>query len=199
MKRMVATTLLSLATVSGTAVASGDSPWNVRVGVSHIATESEPSTTSAGEVRELSSTGLSLNLNYAFTPNWVLDVLGALPFEHDLEVDGNEVGSTRHLPPTVSMKYHFMPGQEFDFYVGGGVNYTIFFDEEIQGADLELDPSFGLAAMVGADYNFVGTQWGLGFDIRYIEIETEASLDGTFIGDVAIDPWVFSTNVSYRF
>ena len=59
------------------------------------------------------------------TDNWAVELLAAYPFEHDIYlVDGPEVGSTKHLPPTVSLQYHFMPDSTFQPYLGAGVNYT---------------------------------------------------------------------------
>ena len=39
----------------------------------------------------------------------------------------------------------------------------------------------------------------LGADLRYIDIETKATLDGTSIGTVKIDPWVYGLNVGFSF
>lgn len=183
---------------SHTAIAMDDSPWSVRAGITKIDTEAEDSRTDAGGVRELDSTGFSFNVNYALNRNWEVDVLLALPFEHDIEVNGDAIASTRHLPPTVSMKYRFMPGETIDVYAGLGLNYTIFFEEDIDGGELELEPSFGLAGMLGVDYH-VSDQWALGADVRYIQIETDAKVNGTDIGTVQIDPWVFSLNIVRKF
>ena len=190
--------LCSQAVIAETGRTDAASPWSARIGISHIQPDSSGSNTSAGEVNAEAQTGLSANVGYAFTPNWHLDVLLALPFEHDLQLDGGVVGSTKHLPPTVSLKHHFFPGQDIDVYVGAGLNYTVFFEESIDGGRLELEPSFGLAAMAGIDYR-LNSRWSLGADLRYIQIETEAEVNGTDIGDVAIDPWVFSLNLVYQF
>ena len=86
-----------------------------------------------------SNTQLGLTLDYKFTPNWSVQLIAATPFSHDINVkgsaiDGLKVGSTKHLPPTLLAQYHFMPQhQTFDPFIGVGLNYTVFFDEQIDG------------------------------------------------------------------
>ncbi len=95
-----------------------------------------------------------------------------------------------------------MPDSNFRPYVGVGLNYTFFFDEEtkgaLSGADLELDDSWGLAGQVGMDFD-VAPNWFVNVDVRYIDIDTKAKLDGVGIGTVEIDPWNVGLNVGTRF
>ena len=137
------------------------------------------------------------------TDIWAIEVLAAYPFEHDIELlDGTEVGSTKHLPPTVSLQYHFRPTEALQPYIGLGINYTNFFSEEttgpLEGSDLSLGDSWGLAGQIGFDY-LMNDNWLFNLDARYIDIDTKAKLDGNSLGSVNIDPWVFSVNLGYRF
>ena len=70
-----------------------------------------------------------------------------------------------------------------------GVNYTTFFDEEVRGGlasagygSLELDDSWGLAAQLGLDID-VSDHWFVNFDVRYIGIDTEASVRERSVGN----------------
>jgi len=94
---------------------------------------------------------------YMYDNNIGFEVLAALPFQHDITVDGmGKIGETKHLPPTFSVQYYFNPETKVRPYVGLGLNYTTFFSTESiagLGGDLELDDSFGLAAQVGIDYD----------------------------------------------
>jgi outer membrane protein len=142
--------------------------------------------------------------------NWAVELLAAYPFEHDIELeDLGKVGETKHLPPTLSLQYHFLPKGKFQPYVGAGINYTIFFDDgpdgtlKDLGGDLEIDDnSFGLAGQIGADYMF-NDRWFINADLRYISIETEAKVTipgvGTIKEDVDINPWVYGLNIGYKF
>ena len=72
----------------------------------------------------------------------------------------------KHLPPTVSVQWHFMPTSAFKPYVGVGVNYTTFFSTEtygaLEGTTLKLNDSWGLAGEIGADL-MLGESWLLNF------------------------------------
>jgi outer membrane protein len=146
---------------------------------------------------------LGFNITYMINPNIGVELLGALPFKHDISLTGaGDVAETKHLPPTISVQYHFMPGGTVHPYVGLGLNYTTFFSEEtkgaLQGASLKLDDSWGLAGQLGIDID-VAPNWFVNADLRYINIESDAKLNGEGIGTVEINPWVFGLNVGTRF
>ena len=169
-----------------------------------------------------SGTSLTLMGTYMFSPNWAFDVLASWPFKHDVNgsitvddgVDplsfSGKVAEVEHLPPTFSVQYHFMPDADFQPYAGLGVNFTTFTSEKLTdividgenlgpiGDDLSLDDSFGLAAQLGADW-MLNDNWMVNFDVRWINIESDMTVDGLEIGKVKIDPWVYSLNVGYRF
>jgi outer membrane protein len=136
--------------------------------------------------------------------NLGLEVLASTPFSHDIKLAGTgvKVAETKHLPPTVSLNYHFDTTGAFKPYVGAGINYTLFFDEEtsgpLAGTDLSLDGSFGLAAQVGLDYDISDTMF-VNLNVRWIDIDTDAELDGAELETVEIDPYVFTLALGWRF
>ena len=146
----------------------------------------------------------TFTLSYMFTTNLSVELLGAYPFEHDITlVDGGaKVGQTKHMSPTVTVHYHFLPENRFKPYVGLGVNYTTFFDETtcgpFEGLDLKLGDSWGLAYELGADFMLNDT-WLLNFSYRYIDLETHARLEHQSIGTVVVDPSLYSVNLGLRF
>jgi outer membrane protein len=86
------------------------------------------------------------------------------PFSHDFSgeagLTGADIGSTKQLPPTLLAQYHFGDSNAaFRPFVGAGLNYTMFFDEQAEqdlkdtlGTDdieIKLDDLFGLAAQIG--------------------------------------------------
>jgi outer membrane protein len=146
---------------------------------------------------------LTFNLTYLFTENWGLEVLAALPFSHDINLNaGGRVAETKHLPPTVSVQYHFLPNAKFRPYIGVGLNYTNFFDEKTTGAlagtALSLDNSFGAAAQLGADIA-INDDWFFDVDVRWMDIDSDARLGGASIGSVAIDPIAFGVSFGRKF
>ncbi|MEM8814461.1 MAG: OmpW family outer membrane protein [Pseudomonadota bacterium] len=198
MKRLLIAGLLVLA-INGTAIAQEAGDWKIRSGPYVV----DPKSDNNDVVNVDAGAALGINFTYFFTRNWAFEVLAATPFSHDINLNGGgEVGETKHLPPTFSLQYHFDLGNAFKPYVGLGVNYTLFFDEELSGAlagsDLSLDNSFGVAAQLGADYD-LNDRWTLGANVRWIDIDTEAEVDGAGIGDVEIDPIVYGITLGYRF
>ncbi|WP_371195364.1 OmpW family outer membrane protein [Glaciecola sp. SC05] len=200
-----------------TMVAPDASSTNILVGGANFAL---PEVGVVGGVDVDNNTQIGLTVSYFLTDNWNIEVLAATPFSHDIEIlGGTKLASTKHLPPTVTANYFFADSDaKFQPYVGVGVNYTVFFDEEfddaavglIQGlaegatvSDLSLDGSFGLAAQVGADFEISDGMY-LNASVRYINIETEASfqVNGADLGSidtVKINPWVYTISLGYKF
>jgi len=184
---------------AGTANAFEPGDWLVRVGVSYVSPASDNHETISVE----SATNATFNFSYMMSDVWALELLAAVPFKHDLELqDGTKIGSTKQLPPTLSLQYHFRPTDPFQPYLGFGINYTNFFSEEttgpLAGTNLNLGDSWGLAGQIGFDVLF-SDKWFFNLDVRYIDIDTKATLDGTSLGKVEIDPWVIGTHIGFRF
>lgn len=172
----------------------------LRVGVHDV----DPKSNNNPVVKVKSAASLSIDGSCFVTDNIAIDVLGALPFKHDIDLaaSGVKVASTEHLPPTVDVQYHFLPKSPFDVYVGAGLNYTFFFSKNttgpLAGTNLSLGSSFGVAAQVGADVA-LGKDWLLGLDLRWAKISTAAKVNGGSIGDVDIDPIVYGVTIGRRF
>ena len=184
---------------AGTATAFEPGDWLVRVGASYVS----PTSNNHETVSVESATSATINLGYMMTDAWGLELLAAVPFKHDIDLlDGTKVGSTKQLPPTLSIKYHFMPTEQLQPYVGFGINFTSFSSEKttgaLEGVNLDLGDSWGLAGQIGFDVLF-NDDWFFNMDVRYIDIDTKARLDGVSIGKVEIDPWIFGAHIGYRF
>ena len=68
--------------------------------------------------------------------------------------------------------------------------------------DVSLKSSFGLAAQIGADIA-LSNDWFVNFDLKYINIETEAQINTTagvvIRTDVDINPYVFGVGIGRPF
>ncbi|MEE4213166.1 MAG: OmpW family protein [Parvularcula sp.] len=133
---------------------------------------------------------------------------------HDLEGTGaieglGKVADLWALPPTLTLQYHFAPDATFRPYVGVGLNYTLFYNEDasdslndaLGATDVDVDDSFGIAFQLGADIDLNET-WFFNADIKYIQIDTEATLTtGTLVNtvDVDLDPVVFGLGIGRKF
>lgn len=198
-KVFIAIAALAMIAMPAQAYEKGD--WLLRVGAGMVA----PKSSNSSIVSVDDGTTLVFNGTYFFSPNIGLEVLAAAPFSHDIKLlaDGSKVGETKQLPPTISLQYHFDTNSAFKPYVGAGLNYTLFFDEETTGAlagtSLDLDPSFGLAAQLGADFDISDSMF-VNLDVRWIDIETEASVSVVGLNfDVDVDPMVYSLTLGWKF
>lgn len=183
--------------------AAGDSPWTVKVGVSQIKPKSDGGLLAGVEVSK--EVNLTPAIEYKFTPNIVGEVLLALPFTHDVTLNGAKVGEFKHLPPTFTAKYLFTPDAAFSPYVGLGLNYTKTWGEDTTGAlagkSLSVGDSFGLAATAGAEYRLPNSPWGVALDIRYIKIKADVDLNGAPLGSgsIKVDPLVVGLSAAYHY
>lgn len=187
-----------------TAFAVPAGTWSVAAGAHYVDPKSDNGTVNVG------GTDFSVDIDgdvrptisgeYFIADNIGVELLAAIPFHHDITLtdnEGNQVDAkTQHLPPTLSLQYHFdgynMP-MNMKPFVGVGVNYTTFFKERVylgNGNDLELDDSVGVAGHIGLDIPFAPTE-AFRIDARYMDIKTDASLNGNDIGEVDISPWVY--------
>lgn len=187
---------------SGQAVAYGAGDFFTRVGVAKVAPKSDNGTLAGGAfaVDVQDKTGVAFTLGYRFHDNVGVELLAALPFEHDIALNGDNLASTKHLPPTLTLQYYPLGGSDSQVqpYVGAGINYTRFSDESLAIGELELDDSWGAAAQVGVDL-LIDDHWALNAAAWYLDIDTDATINGAAAGTVAIDPLVVMAGLSYRF
>ena len=194
-----------LAGTAAQAYETGD--WVVRAGAWGVF----PKSNNLSEVNGLPGIGLDVddayslgfNITYMINPNIGVELLGAFPFKHDIKATGlGKVAETKQLPPTVTVQYHFLPNSNVRPYAGVGLNYTTFFSEKTKGAlsgtDLDLDDSWGFAGQLGIDVD-VAPNWFVNADVRYIDIDTKAKLNGAGLGTVKIDAVVFGINIGTHF
>lgn len=188
---LIATLVFS--TAPAFAYEKGDWAWSL--GAHQVNPSSNNGTLAGGALS--TDVGSDLNLTftgeYFLTDQWGIEVLAALPFEHDVKLNGVEMATVKQLPPTFSVQYHFN-GKKVKPFVGLGLNYTTFFSIKekgpLAGNNLDLDSSWGLAAHAGLDWVVRDNQY-IRVDIRKMDIDSKVKLNGSDIGTVNIDPIVY--------
>ncbi len=199
-----AVAIAALALGAAGAVQAADSKWVVKLGVADVDPKSDNGHLADGALKTEISNSVrpSITLEYLITPNIGVEVLGAWPFRNDIKLNGTKSGSVDVLPPTVSLQYHFLPEKTISPFVGVGLNYAFIYNEKskglIDGADLDVDDSWGVAAHVGVDFNF-NKNWLMTIDARWIDMDADVKVNGNKVGKVNIDPWVWGLSVGYRF
>lgn len=167
-----------------------------------------------------------IDITYMFHRNWGIEAIAGIA-NHNVKLKGPgptlaglgltdnfEIFDVWVLPPTVTLQYHFMPDSKIRPYAGVGVNYTAFLwndaDDDLEAAvgpvDVDTSSSWGWAAQVGVDVD-LKDNWFLNFDVKYVDIDTSASLlikNGALAGnslrvDLDVDPFVVGAGIGYRF
>lgn len=166
-----------------------------------------------------SDTQLGLTFAYMLTDHIGLELLAATPFQHEVGVKGlgpaldGKLADVKQLPPTLSLQYYPLDASSrFQPYAGVGINYTLFFNEDLTSqrknegfSNLKLKDSVGIAGQLGFDY-MITDHMLLNASVWYVDIDTQASVDGpTALGvgrtkvDVDVDPWVYMVAIGYKF
>lgn len=223
----IAAAVMGSATYGASAYESGQ--FIGRVGIATVSPNEDsdaiiiptnPETVLPNGVKVDSDTQLGLAGTYMLADHFGVELLAATPFTHTIKLEDADVtaGTTKQLPPTVSLQYYPLDAKSrLQPYVGGGINYTMFFSEDVDDelndtlasvlgvssvdADLKLDDSWGLAIEAGVDYQF-NEHFGINAAVWWVDIDTEAtvSVGATDVKfDVEIDPWVYMIGAVYAF
>lgn len=178
------------------------------------------------EVETGNDTTLSIFIGYKLSDHLGLEFLTALPPKYDLSLsgkreasgalDGTSIGSVRVLPPVLALEYYPLnPYSKIQPYVGVGINYTVFFDEKVDGeieqvsggdeVKFDVDSSWGVAVGVGVDYEinnnlmFNGSFWAIKVKTTAnLKVAGQSDLPGS---DVDLDLYLLAPTVgiTYKF
>jgi outer membrane protein len=158
-----------------------------------------------------------VDFTWFLSRNLAAELILTYPQRHDVKLGGAKIGTAKHLPPTLTLQYHFMPESSVRPYVGAGINYTRFMQVDLDAGrapqlggaggipvDVKRN-SVGAAGQVGVDIK-AGDRWYFNLDAKYVKISTEvkvkdsvATLGGARVTDLDIDPWLLSVGIGYRF
>jgi outer membrane protein len=178
-------------------VAAQESPWLVRARAVQL------------NMANKDSTGLNLNVNdktigevdvsYFLNKNVAAELILTLPQRQTVYAGAAGIGNFKHLPPTLTLQYHFTDLGAYKPYVGAGLNYT-----KITGTNLTTghkldDSSYGAAFQAGVDVPLT-KQVSLNFDVKKVYIKTDVYTSaGVNAGTLKLDPVLVGVGVGYRF
>jgi len=155
----------------------------------------------------------ALTLSYFLNKNLALELFCCFARN---EIDGkgsiaglHEIADTWIFPPALTLQYHFTSMGAWKPYVGAGVQYINFFntgtgDNLLGASKVSIDDAFGFTLQAGLDFS-LGNGWYLNADVKKTWLDTTVTWRNTalggvnVVGDAAIDPWIFSAGVAYRF
>ncbi len=156
-----------------------------------------------------------VDISYMVADNIGIELIAATTKHHVFGTSGTTGGigklaSTRVLPPTLTVQYHFAPQSKIRPYVGAGINYSFFFDADasdgleaaVGRTRVSLSNSFGWAAQAGMDLD-LNDRFFLNLDLKYIDMDSTVTLRTNAIGNqrvrLNIDPIVAGVGVGMRF
>ncbi len=197
-KQVIAAAVLGLAMATPAfAQATAQGPWQVRVRALHLDSANKDSTGLGLSINDKSMP--EIDISYFFTPNIAAELVLTIPQKHDLRAGGVQIGTLRHLPPTLTAQYHFAPNGAIRPYVGAGINYTRFSSVHLPaGVGIDRN-SFGGALQLGVDIPLPYKNLILNFDVKKVYIKTDVSAGGAKIGSFKVDPVLFGIGLGWRF
>lgn len=160
-----------------------------------------------GHVEQTNAYVPEVDLTYFVTDNIAIEAIAAFT-KHDGKAKNTaagdvDLGSVWVLPPTVTLQYHPFPKERLSPYIGAGVNYTFFFNDDTpdDGAvkSIHYSDSFGWALQAGVDYALTENVY-LNVDVKKLFVSTKARINGGDIkSKVDVDPWIVGAGIGYKF
>ncbi len=207
MKPILALPIISAALAAPGAFAA-EGPWMVRARVVNLdmvnKSEPIPSLFVPADVIRASNKAIpEVDISYFITNNIAAELILTVPQKHGVNLSGADIGTFKHLPPTLTLQYHFLPDGQFRPYVGAGVNLTLFSGVRlaVPGVDtLRLEKySVGGALQAGFDIKLDKNLF-LNLDIKKIYINTDIKLsNGTKVSHLKVDPVALGVGLGWRF
>jgi outer membrane protein len=203
MKKSMLAVMMAVIGLVGSNVMAQESPLLVRARAVYIdpANQSAPvgGAGASDRIHVSTKTIPELDVSYFFTPNWAAELILTYPQKHDVTLDGAKIGSFKHLPPTLTAQYHFLPGATINPYVGAGVNYTLISSVSLlNGAGSLEHDSMGLALQAGVDFK-LDKNWSINLDVKKVQIRSDVNISGVRASEVKVDPLLVGVGVGYRF
>jgi outer membrane protein len=197
MKKLIITAAVC-ALVSGAAIAD-QGPWMVRARAVNL------------DIANKDSTGLGLSVNnktipeidvsYFINKNVAIEVVLTVPQKQTVSSSAlaADIGTFKHLPPTVTLQYHFDNFTGFTPYVGAGVNYTKITQTNLLNGDATLDShSWGSAFQAGVDFP-IDKNLSFNIDVKKVNLKTDVYVSGVNSGTLKLNPLLVGVGIGYRY
>lgn len=203
MKKIVALLALAVTSSFASSAFAEESPWLVRGRVVNIdpSNKSEPiGGAGASDRIGVSSKAIAeVDISYFFTPNLAAELILTYPQKHNVSLDGAKIGTFKHLPPTLTLQYHFTPAAKISPYVGAGINFTRISSVDLAGGAISLENnSVGAAIQAGVDFK-LDKNWSINLDAKKVNLRSDVMLNGVKVSKVKVDPVLIGVGVGYRF
>lgn len=197
MRHALLTAILALAAATP-AFSQSAGDWTIGLGLGYVAPKDDNGLLAGAATTVDEDLRPTITAEYFLRDNIGIELLAATPFKHTATISGIGTATVKHLPPTLSLVYHIPTAGKITPFVGAGLNYTAFFSEKSALGIVRLDDSFGVALKAGVDFA-VSDRGALRTELRWIDIDSDVTLNGAPIGKVEIDPLVFGVSYVMKF
>ena len=189
--------LLLAGSVTGVMAQSmSESPWQIRLRSVHLDSVNKDTTPLGLSIDNTSFA--SIDFSYFFNKNLAAELALTTDQKQRVFANGTDIGSFKHLPPTLLMQYHFTDFEGFKPYVGGGVAYTRFSGVSLPPGVTLDSHSWGTAFQVGVDFP-IDKNWSINLDVKKTYIRTDVYADGSSLGRLRVDPMLLGVGIGYRY
>lgn len=203
----------ALAGVITPAAAQSEGNWLVRVRAVHMDMHNssdagngnlgvDATVLPADTIKASNKTIPEVDFTYFMNKQWAAELILTVPQRHNVNIDSGALagyrGTFKHLPPTLTLQYHFAPEAKVRPYVGAGINYTRISSMKLDnGLGLESS-SIGPTLQAGVDIKLDKNLY-LNVDLKKIYLDTDVTLNGTTVSHLNLDPVLFGVGLGWRF
>ncbi len=228
MKNQLKFLALAAALTAGSVYAQTAGTWMARAGVAKL-TPANPSenlsapslyivgTNTGTQVNTGEASQIAGGITYMVTDNVSVDLPLALPFKHALYGAGategvGQIGEVQALPVTLFLQYRFMEAAaKVRPYVGLGVTYAYFFNEQGSGTltrltggtpsnptKLTVESKFTVTPEIGVTVA-IDEKWFVDMFYSKAKLTTQSRLSTGQTVNAALDPTFVGVSVGYKF
>ncbi len=189
--------LLLMGSVTGAmAQGVGESPWQIRLRSVHLDSVNKDTTPLGLSINNKSFA--EIDFTYFLNKNLAAELVLTTEQKQRVYANGTDIGSFKHLPPTLLLQYHFTDFEGFKPYVGGGVTYTRFSGVSLP-TGITLDShNWGTAFQAGVDIP-LDKNWSINLDVKKAYIRTDVYDNGSSLGRLRVDPLLYGIGIGYRY
>ena len=188
----------ALTLLSGAAFAE-QSPWMVRARGVGLDMANKDSTALGLSVNN--KTIPEIDISYFINKNVAVELILTVPQKQTVNSSAlaTDIGTFKHLPPVITLQYHFDNFADFKPYVGAGLNYTQITQVNLLDGGANINShSWGAALQAGVDFP-IDKNLSFNIDIKKLNLKTDVFVGGDNKGVLKLNPTLIGVGLGYRY
>jgi outer membrane protein len=190
--------IAALTLLSGAAFAE-QSPWMVRARGVGLDMANKDSTALGLSVNN--KTIPEIDISYFINKNVAVELILTVPQKQTVNSSAlaTDIGTFKHLPPVMTLQYHFDNFADFKPYVGAGLNYTQITQVNLLDGGANINShSWGAALQAGVDFP-IDKNLSFNIDIKKVNLKTDVFVGGDNKGVLKLNPTLIGVGLGYRY